>query len=1487
MGIILLLLLFGVLLSLPPVQTSIANYFTNKINKQYGTDISIDEVAISIFGSVKFKKVVIKDHHKDTLIFVDRLSTKIKDLDPILKGDLIFDDLKLNGLKFSIINYKNENQTNLDVFIDAFDDGRPSSGKFLMLANTIAIINSTFLFKNENKSSPKILHFTQLNSNLTDFKIKGTDVTSKIDNLNGVDFRGLVIKNLKSDFSYTRRQIKLDDFALQTANSSLFGNVSLNYNKDTNDFADFFNRVVFDFKVNSASINTNDIRYFYKELSSDKSFIFNSDINGTLNDLSISNLNLKEGERTKIIGDVNFKNLFGNKEETFYMESTFSHLTSNYKDLTALLPNILGKKLPSSINKLGQFSLRGDAIVAFDRINTNFVMTSDLGSGKLNLDMTNIEFIDNASYSGTIVLDRFAIGEILNRSDVGNISMNMQVDGAGFTEDLINTRFKGFISQLNYNNYNYTGVAIDGLFRKPLFSGKININDPNLFMDFDGLLDVSQKENVYKFTTRIDYADLHKLNFIKTDSISIFKGHITSNLAGNSLDNIYGDVAFLNASYQNNRDIFVFDDFKLSSTFDENRERTIEINSPDIVEGKVVGKFDFNQIPMMVGNALGSVYTNYAPEKVKKGQYLKFNFAIFNKIIEIFYPDISVSKNTYIRGNINSDTNEFKMNFSSPLILANENQFEKIKFEIDNKNPLYNTFIEIDSIKTKHYKFSDFNLLNVTSKDTLFIRSEFKGGDKANDFYNLNIYHTIDVNKNNVVGIQKSELHFKDYMWYLNEEENSENKIIFNNRFSDFIFQNIKMTHEEQFINFDGEIKGTTFKDLNLNFEKVNIGKIIPVSDNLVIEGSLDGQINFKQLNEEFRPYSSLKVENFNVNNIDFGTLNLDIIGDDKFENFRINSSVKNENLESFLAEGTVYFENREPILDLDLKLNKFNVGAFSSYGGEVITNIRGLVSGNASFQGQLQNPEIEGRLYLEDAGLSVPYLGVDYAFDKNSIVDLTQRQFLLRNISMTDSKYKTKGILSGNIRHFNLSDWRLDLEISSDYLNVLDTQDTDDTPYYGNAFIEGTATITGPTKSLLIDVQAKSKKGTFIKIPVSNTQSIGDNSYIRFITKEEKYNLESGTTGLAKNYNGLELNFDLDITEDAEIEVILDKETGHLMKGKGFGTLSMQINTLGKFNMYGDFSINEGIYNFKYRGLVSKQFKVKKYGSIVWDGDPMRARLNIEAVYDNIRANPALLLDNPTVNQKVQVEVVIGITGFLNNPEPDFMINFPTVSSVLKSEIQTKLDDKDTRQTQALYLLASGNFLSTDGGLSQNALSNNLFETFTGVFNDIIKDEEGKMNVGVVVDSADRTPGRETDGSVGLTTSFEINERISVNGKLGVPIGGINDAAVVGDVEILYRVTKDGKFNLRVFNRENDITYIGEGIGYTQGIGATYQVDFDTFKELINGIFKRAKLTRDVDSSGQDSDSDFKPEFLNFINEKKKTYEKPKKEEEKPPEID
>ena len=195
-------------------------------------------------------------------------------------------------------------------------------------------------------------------------------------------------------------------------------------------------------------------------------------------------------------------------------------------------------------------------------------------------------------------------------------------------------------------------------------------------------------------------------------------------------------------------------------------------------------------------------------------------------------------------------------------------------------------------------------------------------------------------------------------------------------------------------------------------------------------------------------------------------------------------------------------------------------------------------------------------------------------------------------------------------------------------------------------------------------------------------------------------------------------------------------------------------------------------------------------------------------------------------------------------------------------------------RQTQALYLLSSGGFLSPEG-VSQSDFAGNLFERASGLFNDIFQDEDGKFVVGLDYVSADRRPGLETEGRVGVTLSTKVNERITINGKVGVPVGGINESAIVGDVEVQYRVNEDGTLNLRVFNRENDINYIGQGIGYTQGIGLTYEIDFDTFAEFANKIFKNMKIEKV--SSGDDDvipDSAPLPDYIHMegepLNDKK-----------------
>ena len=115
-------MVLAIALTLPVVQTRIAHYFTDSINKDFGTNITIDGVAISVFGGIKFKDVLIRDHHKDTLIYSQRIATTILEGKKLLDGDLIFDGLALNGLLFNLKTYKNEKVSNLDKFVEAFEE---------------------------------------------------------------------------------------------------------------------------------------------------------------------------------------------------------------------------------------------------------------------------------------------------------------------------------------------------------------------------------------------------------------------------------------------------------------------------------------------------------------------------------------------------------------------------------------------------------------------------------------------------------------------------------------------------------------------------------------------------------------------------------------------------------------------------------------------------------------------------------------------------------------------------------------------------------------------------------------------------------------------------------------------------------------------------------------------------------------------------------------------------------------------------------------------------------------------------------------------------------------------------------------------------------------------------------------------------------------------------------------------------------------------
>lgn len=1464
------------------MQTELAHIVTDKINKDFGTNIQVDKIAITAFGSVKLKGVLILDHHNDTLISAERLQTNLLSFRNAAKSNLQFGSINAEQLTFHMKTYKGEATSNLDVFVKSFDTGKPGSGKFQLKASEIDVAGGRYRLTNENAVTAKVLDFKQLNGKLKDFYIKGSDVSADIKKLSLLDHRGLFVKNLSAGFSYSKTGINLKQLELVTKESALSGNVVLSYREG--DMKDFVNKVNFDFMVDRAYVSSNELNYFYNEFGENQKFYLSTKLEGPLNDFVLHNLKLLDTDQSEIIGTVNFKHLFDRQGPGFYMDGNFTRVTSNYNNLRGLMPNILGKSLPQVLSKLGRVDLNGRVVLTKKDLITNINVLSELGAAKTNLSIKDFNQPNIATYKGVIDLDSFNLGALLEQDAVGGASVHIDVNGKGFNQQSLNTVIKGEVYELVYNDYKYTQVTIDGRLKWPHFEGFVNSNDPNLLMSFDGKVDMSKKRKDFDFHARIDYADLALLNLMKNDTLSIFKGDLLFEASGSNLNDLAGTLQISRLSYQNSRDSYYFEDFYIESSFDQERVRTVSINSTDIIEGRVVGKYDTKQLPQLIENALGSLYTNYSPHKVKPGQFLSFNFTIYNKIVEIVLPDLVLGQNTTLKGRINADEGEFRMIFDSPNLVAFENYFHNIEMRVDNKNPLYNTYVSMDSLRTKNYKISDFNLINVTQNDTLYLRSEFKGGNTNEDFFNLNLYHTIGEDNKSVVGFKKSEVNFKDYLWYINENNSKDNKIVFNKKLTDFTIDKIALSHNDQKMELGGIIRDSTYKDINLAFNDVALEKVTPTLDSLEFGGKLNGEIRFKQDKDEYEPSSSLTIDKLTLNEYLIGNMDLQIEGDESLRKFNLNSSISRDNNETFYTTGDIEIVDKETMLSLDATFSNFDISPLTVFLKTIFPEMRGFASGRAAIVGNVKKPEIDGILYLNKAGLKVGYLNTDFNFEDNATVDLTEERIFFRNIELTDTKYKTKGRLNGEVTHDFFKDWGLDLTITSDRLLVLDTEDSDDAMYYGTAFIKGHADIKGPTTALFIDVVAESAKGTDIKIPINNTGAVGNSAYIYFLSPKEKENLGKGIELETRTYQGLEMYFDLNITPEANIEVIIDKNTGHALSANGFGTMLLEINTLGKFNMWGDFIVEKGMYNFKYGGLFDKKFIVKNGGSINWEGDPTRATLNLEAVYQT-QANPSVLLENPSFNRNIPVEVIITLNGNLTTPEPDFSINFPSVSSVLKSDLEYRLSDMDTRQTQALALLSTGSFISPTN--ANTAVYGSLFERASSLLNDILSDDESKLRIGVNYVQADRNPYVETNSQVGVTLSSQISDRITVNGQLGVPVGGMNESVIVGNIEAQYRLNDDGTLKARVFNRENDINFLGEGIGYTQGIGLTYEVDFDTLKELWYKIFKEAKLKQSTDDGNGNTDipdSELSPDFIKWAESRNK--KKTDSEENQPEQI-
>ncbi|MEL4454329.1 translocation/assembly module TamB domain-containing protein [Lutimonas vermicola] len=1448
-----ILVMLSVILSLSSVQTWLAVFVTNRVNASYGTSIHIEKLDLSTIRNVSLKNVLIKDHHADTLIAVNELSTSILNYRHIFGGELNFGDIYLQKGVFVLKTYKDEKLNNLSVFVNKFqNDTIESSKTFKMSSSKISVNNVDFILFDKNKKEDAVVSYKEIQGDFEQFNIVGSNVSANARDIKVIENHDIAITGFSTNFSYSDTRMEFLESRLTTDGSELLADVVFNYNKG--DLSDFTNKVEIEADFKQGDIVLSDLKKFYGQFGKHDKIHFSAKVNGTINDFVVEDIALESDRHSSLRGDVHLQNILD--RDHFKLTGDIKEISSNYDHLINLLPDLLGAKIPKALEKIGYFSSSGKVAVTRSSVEIKLRTIAQMGMSDVDLNLKDIDKGDLASYKGKIELVDFKLGEFVKDTLIGDFSMVGEVEGQGFSIDKISIGVKGHISKHQYKGYTYTNIDINGVLRDKEFDGVLSVNDPNIKLEFKGLAELSEIKK-FNFKADIAHADFVKLNLFTRDEKSILKGSIEMDLTGSSLDNIEGVLSFKDASYSNQNDDYYFKDFTITS---ENRDtiREVKVNSTDIVNGFIKGNFSYRQLKKLGMNSLGSLFMNYEKEKVTPGQFLDFRFNIHSKIVDVFFPDLILSPDSFIRGAIDSDEDIFNLTVKSPKIEAFDYVVDGINLQVDNKNPLFNTLLSIDEIDSKYYNLSEINLVNVMLNDTLFMRADMIGGREKKENYALSFYHTFNENNQSVWGMKKSEINFKENTWYINPENNDQNKVVYDKDIMTYAIDNFNMITGNQEVHLAGLITADQEKNIDLRLSNVNLEDITPSIDSVAIDGKVNGSINLRTINKKTLPIADLTINYFSINDDYYGDLNFKAASDQNIRNYTFDLTLINSDLKTFQSQGAIDLSGAEPTILASVNLDRFRINGFSPLGKNVLTNIRGYASGEAMLTGNLANPDIGGEITLVESGLELPYLNVNYDFDGESVVKLYDHTFNFQSFNVVDRAKKTRGIIDGTITHTEFKKWQLDLALTTNNLLVLNTEDKDGALYYGTGFLSGSTTLKGYTDDLEINVNGTTNPGTEFIVPLGNVSTVNSSKLIHFENFEPEEGEERKEIVFEK-LKGLSLNFRLKVTRDALAQIVLDKATGSVLRGSGDGDLTLNIDTNGKFEMYGNLVVDNGEYQFK--NIVNKNFEVQKGGTIVWDGNPYDAQVNITAI-NYTRANPSVLLDEIASSRKIDVELYTKITGNLSAPNFNFDVKIPNASSVVASELDFKLRNEDDKLTQFFSLLATGAFARTENKRTNfdgnAAIAGTLAQKASQLLSNMLESENENFEVGVTYDIGTDNSVQDvtTDDQLGLEVSGRIADKVVVSGKVGVPVGSNTNSNVIGEVEVKVPLNRTETFQAKFYNRQNEIQFdVIEGEGYTQGIGISYRFDFNDAEEFVEKLgLKKTDEEKEMTKGQRDS---------------------------------
>lgn len=1463
------------------VQSMLGSAAGSYLSKETGGTIKVGSLSANILGQAVLRDVLWMTPSNDTVAYMKKAQVKF-DRFPFKEGTLTFDKVKLHNGYYHFDH--NEEGTSMDFLLHYLVErfGKKEHDKHTRFTLNINRIEADNLAYRQTLPRPESvpdsvhgvdvcnMYFYDCDIKVRNLRVCNDHITCKLEKFNATEQSGFSVDQFKANVYVASNGISATNMTLDCDSTHIDGDVLLHY-PSWETMRYYVDSVYMFAQLNSGTRLSGSTAGYWTEALWGVNDLYEVEgtVYGPVNDLYCQDMLLRFGYGSEMELDGHLQNITRFPEAT--LKADIYRLATNHSDLASLtMLQQFGVTLPNFTKQMGQLEAQAHVDGSMEALTAQASLNCALGQ----MDVTGWTLKDesdrdNYIYFANINSPKMQLSAVVPNEWISQTGCQLTVQGQGFDPHsmvasvegrLFNTHLRGNRVNPIYLNAQLDEGAVDAL---------ITIRDTVLNMKCDAHMDLFGSESM-GCVADIDLAraDLYRLK-LASDSDSIFNitTHLKGNLEWGSMDDIMesiqGNLALNNTSIERNYEGLKMDNMKVDLV-QEDDEKRMNIRS-DMLQARIDGNFSYAALPLIVRHFCDNYVPRYynpfmGKEPVKNYDLLAdadINLQIdindpYRKL-QFLLPSIHIANGTSITGNYNF-AESLKMVVRSDSIRIGGVMLNDLGVNCRELGGQYVASVMLEKVSTGGQDLID-NVGLELSMDSRSLLCDIQWDNQADTLSSnadLSLIMRSDTNINTLTLLRNSITVYGS-PWNLVASGpgiiDREGIMIDGLR--------LQSLARDQAIQIDAAIRHQDDDQVNVAFEHFDLNTLAFLWQHtpLNVEGVIDGSATLYGLTETPYLNAQLTVDDLDVNEVPLGDADIKSTWNAELNQLSLNLitllHTEQGSRNPLYAEG--YFDMSREVMgmDFDVRIDKLALQAGLPFADNVLSQLDGSLSGNLSVSGTIKEPALYGRAYIEEGVVGVDYLNTTFAIDDT--IYIYPNAIRLKNLMIHDAQTGSL-TLNGLLRHSYFQDMRLDFTVDADNFLCLNSKPHYD-DFYGTLLIDADGRVSGPIENLRAELNATTRQGTELHMPITSKKDVEMASYIEFIDGSTPYyyiiptaqgtetqNIEP-QKALSPQPSTHNFNLTVNLTATPDAHIYLPIETSSVdvdLAATGTGDLLIRVASGIDPSITGVYEIGQGSLDMSILGLVSRKFAIAEGGTITFPGAINQMELNVEAIYLQ-RVNTATLTGESSIEgngQNISVQSVISVSGTMNSPKVGFDIRLPNADASVQEEVFSYIDrtNEIDMLNQTLSLLVLNRFYNGTTNSSATTTDGIAggYSVVANTLGSLVSEAVEFVDVGFDYKSATELTGQQIDLDISKQWNKFYFESTFGFGSDARAIDGNsnNNNTITGDVLLGYKVNP--RLHFFVFNRSNTNDYTRSDLPFKQGVGMKYVRDFDSWKDLF-----------------------------------------------------